>query len=218
MRIDLHVHAKERSDCAIDGEENVIRAAIAHGLDGLAFTDHQRLVPPGRLAELNRRYAPFRVFSGIEITLLDGEDMLVLGVHDRELEARDWNYHDLFNFAREQNGFLALAHPFRFHDSIEIPIEEYPPNAVEIHSKNMRASDERRVRAILERLNLRPLCNSDAHRAAHVGVYYNQLERMVRDEDELLAVLRAGAYTCHGVEDRIAEINRERMAKGRYEI
>ncbi|MBE9506629.1 MAG: hypothetical protein IMY86_01145 [Chloroflexi bacterium] len=82
----------------------------------------------------------------------------------------------------------------------------------------MRASDERRVRAILERLNLRPLCNSDAHRAAHVGVYYNQLERMVRDEDELLAILRAGAYTCHGAEDRIAEVNRERMAKGRYEI
>ncbi|MBE9507716.1 MAG: PHP domain-containing protein, partial [Chloroflexi bacterium] len=111
MKIDLHVHAKERSDCAIDGEEEIIRAAIAYGLGGLAFTDHQRLVPPERLAELNRRYAPFRVFGGIEITLLDGEDMLVLGVHDRELEARDWNYQDLFGFVREQNGFLALAHP-----------------------------------------------------------------------------------------------------------
>ena len=39
------------------------RAAIAFGLDGLAFTDHGRLVPEARLRELNRQYAPFRVFG-----------------------------------------------------------------------------------------------------------------------------------------------------------
>jgi len=218
VRIDLHVHAKERSGCAVDGEEEVIQAAIGYGLDGLVFTDHHRYVPPERLEALNQRYAPFHIFGGIEVTVSEGEDLLVLGVHDQELEARDWSYQGLFDFARERDGFLILAHPFRYHDSIQIPIEQYPPDAIEVHSKNTRASHERRIRTILERLNLHPLCNSDAHRAAHVGVYYNQLERVVRDEDELLVVLRAGAYTCHSAEERIAEVNRERAAEGRYEV
>jgi histidinol phosphatase-like PHP family hydrolase len=67
MKTDLHVHAKERSACGQSSEEEMIQAALACGLDGLAFTDHHRLVSPARLEELNRAYASFRVFCGIEI-------------------------------------------------------------------------------------------------------------------------------------------------------
>ena len=54
MKIDLHVHARERSACAKEGEESQIRAAIAAGLDGIAFTDHHLLVerePAGDIAQ-----------------------------------------------------------------------------------------------------------------------------------------------------------------------
>ncbi|MBE0699700.1 MAG: PHP domain-containing protein, partial [Anaerolineaceae bacterium] len=73
MKIDLHVHARERSTCAIDGEESQIRAAIAAGLDGIAFTDHHRLVGCDRLEVLRKHYAPFKIYTGIEITA-DHED------------------------------------------------------------------------------------------------------------------------------------------------
>lgn len=209
MKIDLHVHAKERSACGQSSEEEMIRAAIAYGLDGLAFTDHQRLVPLERLAELNRVYAPFRVFGGIEITVAEGEDVLVFGVHDATLETRQWAYPDLFAFVRRRGGFLALAHPFRFRDAINIDIEEYPLDAIEIHSRNIGACDEPQILTTLERLGLRPLCNSDAHTADHVGIYYNRLERVPQDEAELLEILRAGAYSCYRMEDRIAAFNRE---------
>lgn len=208
MKIDLHVHAKERSACSVAGEEELIKAAIACGLDGLAFTDHHRLVELERLADLNRKYAAFRVFGGIEITVSEGEDLLVLGVHDPALETRGWGYRELFAFVRERDGFLALAHPFRFYDTIRIDVEQYPPDAVEIRSMNTSACNEQRIRALLERLNLRPLCNSDAHRADHVGAYYNQLERAPRDEKDLFEILRTGAYTCGGAKDRITTANR----------
>jgi predicted metal-dependent phosphoesterase TrpH len=210
VKIDLHVHAKERSACARDGEEEMIQAAIVHGLDGLIFTDHNRLIARERVEELNFKYAPFRVFGGIEVSVQDeSEHVLVLGVHDPALESGRWTYPDLFAFVRERGGYLALAHPFRFHDRIDFDIDRYPPDAVEVHSKNIGACDGPQIRALVERLNLWPLCNSDAHRGEHVGIYYNRLARTPRDEGELLQILKAGDYVCHGMEERIAAVNRE---------
>jgi histidinol phosphatase-like PHP family hydrolase len=209
MKIDLHVHTKERSSCGRSGEEEMIQAAIAFGLDGLAFTDHHRLVALDRLEGLNRKYAPFRIFGGIEISVTEGEDVLVLGVRDLALEACSWSYAELFAFVRERGGFLILAHPFRYHDGIDIDIERYPPDAIEVHSKNIGACDESQICAVLARRALRPLCNSDAHQAEHVGLYYNRLTRVPRDEGELVEILRAGDYTCHGARERIARLNCE---------
>ncbi len=209
MKIDLHVHTKERSPCGRSGEEEMIQAAIAFGLDGLAFTDHHRLVPLDRLEALNRKYVPFRIFDGIEISVTEGEDVLVLGVRDSVLETRSWSYPELFAFVREWGGFLVLAHPFRYHDQIDIDIERYPPDAIELHSKNIGACDESQIRAVLTCQGLRPLYNSDAHQAEHVGLYYNRLARVPRDEGELVEILRAGDYTCHGARERIARLNCE---------
>ncbi len=210
MKIDLHVHAKERSTCGRDGEEDIIQAAIAYGLDGLAFTDHNRLIARERVEELNFKYAPFRVFGGIEVSIENyGEHILVLGVHDPALESGRWTYADLFTFVRERGGYLALAHPFRFRDTIDFDIERYPPDAIEVHSKNTGVGDEPQIRALAERLNMRPLCNSDAHRGEHVGIYYNRLRRAPRNESELLQMLKAGDYVCHGMGERIAVLNRE---------
>jgi histidinol phosphatase-like PHP family hydrolase len=209
LKVDLHVHAKERSACGRSGEEEMIQAAIAFGLDGLAFTDHHRLVPLDRLEALNREYAPFRVFGGIEVTVTEGEDVLVLGVRDSVLETRDWSYSELFACARRCGGFLILAHPFRYHDEIDIDMERYPPDAIEVHSKNTGVCDESQIRAVLTRLGLLPLYNSDAHHADHVGIYYNRLARAPKDERDLVEVLKKGDYTCHGMEERITELNRE---------
>jgi histidinol phosphatase-like PHP family hydrolase len=208
LKIDLHVHAKERSACAGSGEKEMIRAAIAFGLDGLVFTDHHRFVPLDRLEELNRKYAPFRVFGGIEISVTEGEDVLVLGIRDSMLETGDWSYPELFAFVRRRGGFLALAHPFRYHDEIDIDMERYPPDAIEVHSKNTGVCDGPQIRAVSTRLGLPLLYNSDAHAAEHVGIYYNRLARVPRDERELVEILRKGDYTCHGMEERIAEFNR----------
>ncbi len=135
MKIDLHVHTKERSACGQASEEDQICAAIEAGLDAIVFTDHHLLVPREQLKALNDRYAPFRVFGGIEITV-DGEDFLVLGFHHRSLEKASWTYPELHAFVRKHSGFLALAHPFRYHPDIKIELDRYLPDALEIHSAN----------------------------------------------------------------------------------
>jgi len=195
MKIDLHVHSKERSACGRASEEEQIRAAMAAGLDAIVFTDHHRLVPLERLKELNDRYVPFRVFGGIEINT-NGEDVLVLGLHDAALESSKWAYSDLHAFVREHGGFIILAHPFRYHPQVTIEVDRFIPDALEVRSINTPVAAEDHIREIASRLEIPVLCNSDAHSTDSLGTYYNALERTPSDEQEILALLRSGRFTC----------------------
>jgi predicted metal-dependent phosphoesterase TrpH len=195
MKIDLHVHTQERSACGKASEEEQVNAAIAAGLDGIVFTDHHRLAPLERLEALNNKYAPFHVFGGIEITT-QGEDFLVLGVRRPELESSDWRYPDLAKFVRRQGGFLIMAHPFRYRANIELDLDRYPPDAIEVRSPNTPADQEDRIRAIAARLGISTLCNSDAHSTERLGMYYMQLLDSPSDETELIASLKSGRFRC----------------------
>jgi predicted metal-dependent phosphoesterase TrpH len=193
MRIDLHVHTQERSFCARSSEEDQIRAAITLGLDGLVITDHDRLVAEEHLTYLNAKYAPFRVFGGIEVSL-GMEHVLVLGIHDDALECRSWSYPALHSFVEEHNGFLALAHPFRFTGDINIDVEQCPPHALEVHSHNTPPQAEPRIRELAQVLNIPMLANSDAHSAGEIGDHYNVLADDPHDERELVKILKAGSF------------------------
>jgi histidinol phosphatase-like PHP family hydrolase len=173
-KVDLHVHCSERSSCAVTTEEEQVKAAIAAGLDGIAFTDHYRLPAPERLAELNKKYAPFKIYPGIELTV-EHEDWLVIGLNDPELESEEWAYPELHAYVRSQDGFLVLAHPFRFRSEILADIWSYPPDAIEVHSHNTPPAKEGEIRRIAAQLGLAALSNSDAHKAASLGPYYNEL-------------------------------------------
>jgi histidinol phosphatase-like PHP family hydrolase len=203
IKIDLHVHTSERSECAGASEEEQILASIAAGLDAIAITDHARLVPQKQLRALNRRYAPFQVFGGVEITTED-EDVLVFGVHDDRLEKPDWSYPELHAFVRSQQGYIVLAHPFRFHDEIKINLDEYPPDALEVYSANTPSTAEEAIRAMATRLNLSLLSNSDAHNPGRLGTYYNLLPRRVRNEAELIGLLKGRQFTLHRQKPKIA--------------
>jgi predicted metal-dependent phosphoesterase TrpH len=196
MKIDLHVHTRERSDCARASEAEQIQAAIAAGLDAIAITDHHLLVPPERLEALNRQYAPFRIFGGIEVTI-EEEDFLVLGVPETRLEGPDLTYPELYELVRARGGFIALAHPFRYHTRLELELEGLAPDAVEVYSPNTPPAAEEEIRDLALRLGMRLLSNSDAHTTRRLGKYYNQLAWPVKDEGELISLLKSGQFTLH---------------------
>ncbi len=189
MKIDLHVHASERSACAITGEESQICAAIAAGLDGIAFTDHHRLVAPERLEQLRQKYVPFKIFTGIEITA-DQEDWLVLGVHDQRLESNRWSYPELRALVADLGGFIALAHPFRRQSRIMVDLDACPPDGIEVSSTNTPSEYEYEIRAIAADHSLRLLYNSDAHWNDPLGKYYNLLPGALDGDRELVRILK----------------------------
>jgi len=196
MKIDLHVHTIERSPCAVSSEAEQILTAIDRGLDAIVVTDHARLVSLEHLEALNDQYAPFRIFGGIEITVQEKEDLLVLGVHDSRLESTTWTYPELHAFVRERDGWIALAHPFRYRPTINIDVEYYPPDALEVCSMNVPRGERQQIREIAKWLGIPVVCNSDAHITQSLGVAYNCLNTIPADEADLVRLLRSGAFTC----------------------
>lgn len=194
MKIDLHVHTRERSPCAHSSTDGMISAAIDSGLDGLVITDHDRLVPRERLDYLNAKYAPFRVYGGVEVTTRK-EHILVLGVHHERLEAMWWTYPDLNAFVMEKGGFLAVTHPFRFNRArIEVDVDRFPPHALELHSQNTPKAAAPRIRDVAARLDVPLLANSDAHHVSDIGGYYNVMDDQPEDEEALVRMLKEGAF------------------------
>lgn len=222
MKIDLHVHAKERSRCAPDGQETIIRAAIGYGLDGIAFTDHDRYIAGERVGELNEKYAPFRIFQGIEVSTAEQEEIVVLGVFEPRLEEGRWKYPQLHALVRERGGFLALAHPYRYRKEVHVDVAAFPPDAIEV---SFSVSNQERIETLLRLSGARPISNSDGHRVLHVGMYYNYLHRVPRDDADLIAILKAGDYDCCGMPARLERMNeglsameeviRQMLAEGR---
>jgi len=193
LKIDLHVHCSDRSECAVVTEQGQILAAIASGLDAIVFCDHARLLDKDHLEELNRQYAPFRIFGGIEIRV-GCEDLLVIGVHDRRLEQKDWTYPELYCLVREHDGFIALAHPFRYHKFIELDLAHYPPDAIELHSPNTSTGFEKEILDAATQIEAGLLSNSDAHNILPLGRFYNLLNRDPSNESDLVRLLKAGEY------------------------
>lgn len=208
MKIDLHVHDKERSSCSKSSEEEQIEAAIRFGLDGIIFTDHNVLTPLQRIDELNDKYKPFRIFGGIEIQMKDThEHILVLGLHDRILQDKTWNYEELYTYVRENNGYIAFAHPFRYKDSIEENLEKYVPDAIEIHSTNIGINDTQKIKELAAKLETNLIGDSDAHHYSKVGIYCNDLFESPKDEKDLIKMLKEGRYKIYADTERIKEHN-----------
>jgi len=209
MKIDMHVHAKERSSCSIASEKEHIEKAIEFGLDAIVFTDHNRLVPIEHLEALNKKYSPFKIFGGIEVRMKDnGEDVLVLGVHDKLIEDTEWTYPELYEFVREKNGYIAKAHPYRYKEYIEIDIEKYVPDALEIHSTNIGIDDSKLIADLAKKLNCNLISNSDAHNSKDIGIYYNELNSTPSNEKELIELLKSGQYKCEYSTERIYQFNK----------
>lgn len=206
MKIDLHVHSMERSNCGKSSEEDMIKHAILYGLDAIVFTDHRRLIPQERLAELNDKYKPFKIFGGIEVSA-SREHIVVLGIHDEILETQDWEYKDLYQYVNEKKGFLALAHPYRYRDYIGIDIENYPVDAIEIHSVSTFASNKQKIEKLAKEHNCKLICNSDAHHIDHIGIYHNKLDYRPDNDKELIEILKQGLYTCGQITEHINMFN-----------
>ncbi|MBI9014731.1 MAG: PHP domain-containing protein [Clostridiales bacterium] len=198
MKIDLHLHTSERSMCSISSAEEQITTAIQMGLDAIVITDHDCMIDETILASLNRKYAPFKIYGGIEIRINENgydEDLIVIGLHQDILTQKQWTYPELHQFVISNNGFIGLAHPYRYRDFISVDVENYPPHAIEIFSSNI-GMDKKEMRLQLkEKLNCNLMSNSDSHSINSTGKYYNELNRTPKSEQELIKMLIDGDYT-----------------------
>jgi predicted metal-dependent phosphoesterase TrpH len=195
---DLHVHSWYSADAA-DTPEDLIAAAKARGLDGIAITDHDTCkahaycLEKGLAREDGLPVDDFLVVPGVEVSTLDGH-LLCIGTTLPNLNDR---------FAAEvcaeiakRGGVAIPAHPFdhwrsgirrRILDTLPIRVLEGFNAAVTSRSYNEKATAYAKERGLVI------TAGSDAHHASAVGISHTRFDLPELSVQALLAQLPKAA-------------------------
>ena len=202
MRIDLHVHTKQLSpDSDLDIEE-AIQEAKRLGLDGLCFTEHNKVREADALRQLSEKW-DFLLLQGVEVDTIEGH-MLVFGLHrnfDDVIRARE-----LRRLVDEAGGMMIAAHPFKGFltfgmSELKLTAEKASqrPNfqlvdAIEVFSGKLNESENDLAQKVSEILNLKGTGGSDAHRLSELGRCVTTFENKIASAQELITELKAGRF------------------------
>jgi len=171
-KYDFHVHYKAHAQDVVGHEEAMVQRAIEVGLSGLCFTEHSQRLPDDRLLQLRLAYPQIKLWSGAEISTAEGNDVLLFGRFEIPSSRPTWSW--LRGYCKANGVETCLAHPFRKARIIPRPFIEYPPDYVEIASRNTPPWAAPRIADLFLCGSLcYCLVNSDSHKPRHLGWQFN---------------------------------------------
>jgi predicted metal-dependent phosphoesterase TrpH len=214
MKIDHHLHTSRHSpDSEIDPIE-LVEHALRIGLDGLVITEHDYQWEADELAELADRAAPLRVFSGAEISALEGH-FLVYGLPTLDEVPPGIALADLLKVVRKNRAAIVAAHPFRWDQPFDTFVAEHGPafDALELVSNNITRETRSKTEALLRaNPSMGATGSSDGHDLHVVGCYFTKFaDPIVTISDFVTALLnrrgrpghREGVYLASGPMERM---------------
>jgi predicted metal-dependent phosphoesterase TrpH len=202
MIIDLHVHTSPASPCSSAPVDALIKEAKTMGLDGICLTDHNYLWDPNQVEDLRQKHG-FLVLGGNEITTDQG-DMLVFGM-GRNFEGII-KLEELRAQVVKAEGFMIVAHPFRGFLTFGVGQLGLTPekamerslfkfvDAVEVLNGKVTEKENSFAKEVAEGLGLATTGGSDAHEVSEAGVYATQFSSTIKNEVDLVQVLKEGNY------------------------
>jgi predicted metal-dependent phosphoesterase TrpH len=192
MKFDLHMHTRRYSPDSITDPYDLIKSAVAAGLDGIVITEHDCLWPENELEELRTAAPGLVILGGVEITGLGG-DMLCYGVTDLRALPKGVAWPELCREVHRQGGACVAAHPNRWGQPFEKLLAQQQPelDGIEVMSNNMDADlRERAAELLVKYPHFAQLGNSDSHDPATVGVCYTDFDAVIRTNADLVAAIR----------------------------
>ncbi len=198
FRIDLHVHTRRYSPCAIATATEMIRAAILAGLDGIAITEHGVEYDRELLRQERERagLSEFVVLVGQEVACYAhgryAGEFLVFGCHPPVDPGSTCEPEELVRAVHERGGIVIAAHPFRY--SLEVGRGQCALGVDAVEVLNANCDDERNylARQAAEAAGLPQVAGSDAHTVRVVGRYVTEFDVPVRTEEELVREVKEG--------------------------
>jgi hypothetical protein len=208
MRIDCHLHTSRYSGCSRLDPDIACRRALERGLDAVVLTEHQCQWPSEEIAALRRRFPDLTLYSGLEATLDNGVDVVVI-TREQGLKIPFGLSPESFFTAKwldPDSSYLFIAHLFRWSTLPPHGLEFMAPlvhglemNSVNIlrgqfHLENGRYAPEAEAvyQETRKRFGLQGLFNSDAHDPQAVGSLANEIrcDRPPASETELASLLK----------------------------
>ena len=177
LNIDLHTHSFFSGD-GISSPEDLIAAARAKGLNGIAITDHNTcdavnyLLEKGLMRLDGLPVDDFLILPGVEVTTADGH-LLCIGAELPYLKGKPAR--EVCDIIHERGGLAIPPHPYDlFRAGIRFStLETLPVDAIEVF--NAATTLRRYNRYAFKYAQIRGLpmtAASDAHHAAAVGTAY----------------------------------------------
>ncbi len=165
LRFDLHVHTNYSKD-GLSTVEDILRAAAAKGLDGVAITDHNTTAGARYALEVAGKVAPgLIVIPGEEISTKAGH-LIVLGI--TQDIPQGMSVEDTIKEAKKLGGIVVVPHPYnRPRHGMAIP---EGADAAEVYNSRYILGMHNRVALRRAREKKLPeVSGSDAHQASLVG-------------------------------------------------
>jgi histidinol phosphatase-like PHP family hydrolase len=175
--------------------------ASARGLNALLFTEHGRYWQQQPLKELQSLFPDLKLYSGIEIALVEGYHVVAFGSRlvDQPVFSISLSQLRELVAAERDNVFLFIAHAFRYQLNAHPDLEQLMEicDGMEMNSINIlrgRAmqyqsrivpANHATYEQYLHNYGLVPLYNTDGHDEEIIGLISNDLGISAPPEDEV---------------------------------
>ncbi len=192
MKFDLHMHTSRHSPDSVTDPFELVKAALAAGLDGIVITEHDYMWTELELGELRAAAPGLVILPGVEVAGRGG-DMLCYGVTNPFELPRGIAWPELCREVHKQGGAAVAAHPNRWNQPFEKIISEQKPelDGIEVMSNNMDADLRAKAARLLVRYpHFAQLGNSDSHDPATVGCCYTDFDAVIHTSADLVAAIR----------------------------
>lgn len=194
MKVELHCHTTRYSGCAVASPEEILTEASRLGYQAVFFTEHDALWPARQLARLGKRFPDVKVFGGVEVTLIAGEHLLVLGTSDAEFVSLADRPVDLLAKAREEGCLTVLAHPFRWQGAHDLLLNGRRCDAMEYLSSNHQGPAAADALACAGELSLPVVNAGDVHDVDMMGQFWIETDHPIGNGAEIRQIVRNGEY------------------------
>ena len=202
---DLHLH----STYSPDGEmspADLVRTAVARGLNGIALTDHNSTGGIKQAREEAAKFSGFLVIPGIEVSSREGH---VIGLGIESPVASGLEVAETVERIRSAGGLPVASHPYRRFTGVgEECIRSSRFEAVEV--LNGRSPSRKNLRAcrLAVELKLGLSAGSDGHRMSEVGRCYIVAGEDTRGVDGFLELIRRRKVKTWGRSAGVIEVAR----------
>jgi predicted metal-dependent phosphoesterase TrpH len=215
---DLHLH----STYSPDGEMtpgDLVRTAVAKGLNGVAVTDHNSTAGIKLAREEARRFEGFLVIPGMEVSCKEGH-ILALGVESPVMSGLE--VADTVERIRAAGGMPVASHPFRNFTGIgEDCIRSARFEALEVLNGRSPLRKNLRACRLAVALGLGLSAGSDGHKVSEVGRCYVVTDSDPGGVDGFLGMIRKGQVRTWGrsasyidVAKTLTKITRDLIERG----
>lgn len=192
MKVELHAHTNLYSGCSRIPPRELIAMAEASGYDAIFLTDHGKVWPPHELETLRALSGRVRIFPGVEISLPEGQDILILGADNPIYESLT-SANEILAQACADGYLTVLAHPFRWDDTVA----EYCTllDAIEILTCNHPLEKQAETaRAYADAHHLAPVYASDAHGLNFMNRFWIETSEPFETVQDLRRLIISGRY------------------------